>query len=83
MSNPKGIRNRSFTLTQGGQIMVYSSQNQIFLQLRHEILTQNDILQPSFKVALSLTQAEALSLAAELLQVAHIQMQQKEEETVA
>ncbi len=83
MANPKGLRNRSYTLEGGGQVMVYSNQNQIFLQLRREIPTETDVLQPSFKVALSLTPAEALGLASELLQAASIQMKLKELKPVA
>jgi hypothetical protein len=83
MANPKGLRNRSYTLEEGGQVMVYSNQNQIFLQLRREIPTETDVLQPSFKVALSLTPAEALGLASELLQAASIQMGLKESKPVA
>src|SRR2546423_3303380 len=39
------------------------------LQLRRKVPTQQDILAPSFKVAVSLTEDEALALAAELLSV--------------
>jgi hypothetical protein len=41
----------------------------ILLQLRREVPTQQDILAPSFKTAVSLTEGEALALAAELLSV--------------
>lgn len=75
MANPKGFRNRSLPLKQGGQVMVYSSQDEIYLQLRREIPTETDILQPSFKVAVSLTPAEALTLAAELLQISAAEIQ--------
>src|SRR2546428_10026766 len=39
------------------------------LQLRRKVPTQQDILAPSFKVAVSLTEDETLALAAELLSV--------------
>ncbi len=39
------------------------------LQLRRKVPTQQDILASSFKVAVSLTEDEALALAAELLSV--------------
>ncbi len=83
MANPKGLRNRSFTLEEGSQVMVYSNHNQILLQLRREIPTETDVLQPSFKVAVSLTPAEALGLASELLQAASVQLGQKESKPVA
>ena len=82
MANPKGYRNRSYNLEEGGQVMIYSNQNQVILQLRRETPTEADVLQPSFKVALSLTPAEALSLASELLQAASIQIGQKESKPV-
>ena len=77
MANPKGLRNRSYTLEEGGQVMVYSNQNQIFLQLRRDISTETDVFKPSFKVAVSLTLAEALDLASELLQAASSQLGKK------
>ena len=83
MANPKGLRSRSFTLEEGSLVMVYSNQNQILLQLRREIPTETDVLQPSFKVAVSLTLAEALGLASELLQAASVQLGQKESKPVA
>jgi len=78
MTNPKGFRNRSFTLDEGGQVMVYSNPDQIILQLRREIPTETNVLQPSFKVAISLTPSEALALASELLQAASSQLEKKE-----
>ena len=74
MANPKGFRNRSFNLDEGSQVMVYSNQDQILIQLRREIPTETDVLKPSFKVAVSLTMAEALALASELLQAASSQL---------
>ena len=74
MANPKGFRNRSFKLDEGGQVMLYSNQDQILIQLRREIPTETDVLLPSFKVAVSLTMAEALALASELLQAASSQL---------
>jgi hypothetical protein len=79
MTNPKGLRSRSFPLEGDGQVMVYSGQDQIFLQLRREVPTETDVLQPPFKVAVSLTQAEALGLASELLQAVANQIGQKKD----
>jgi hypothetical protein len=78
MANPKGFRNRSFALDEGSQVMVYSNQDQIILQVRREIPTETNVLQPSFKVAVSLTPSEALGLASELLQAASSQLEKKE-----
>jgi hypothetical protein len=54
MANPKGFRNCSFPLAEGSQVMVYSNQDQIILQLRQEIPTETNVLQPSFKLTVSL-----------------------------
>jgi hypothetical protein len=70
MSTPKGMHNRAFSLHSGGQVQVYSNAEHIYLQMRREVLTEQDILSPSFKVAVELTPAEALSLAVELLTLA-------------
>lgn len=56
-------------LQNGGQVMVYSNADQLFLQLNHETPTESNILEPSFKIALVLTH-EVLLLASERLQVA-------------
>jgi hypothetical protein len=53
----------------GDKVFVYSDAARILLQLRREVPTQQDILAPSFKTAVSLTEGEALALAAELLSV--------------
>ena len=47
--------------------MIYSNAEHIFLQLRHEVPTEQDILMPSVKAAVSLTTEEALALVTELL----------------
>lgn len=77
MANPKGMRNRSIPLKEGGQVMIYSSSDQLVLQLRLDVPTEADILRPSFKTALELTYDEALLVAAELLQVASAHIGQK------
>ncbi len=65
MGTPAGMRNVTFRLETGDKVFVYSDTTCIFLQLRREVLTQQDILAPSFKVAVSLTEGEALALASE------------------
>lgn len=44
MASPKGFRNRSFILEEGSQVMVYSNQDQILIQLRREVPTETDVL---------------------------------------
>jgi hypothetical protein len=79
MAIPKGFRNRSFPLEEGSQVMVYSNLGQIILQLRREIPTETNVLQPSFKVAVSLTISETLGLAAELLQAASSHLEKRKQ----
>lgn len=45
---------------------VYSNGDRIILQLRRNVPTTEDILMPSFKVALELSARDALALASEL-----------------
>jgi hypothetical protein len=63
------------TLASGEQVLLYSNMSQIVLQLRRQVPTEEDLLEPSFKVAVSLTALEAAQLAKDLLNVAHPQIQ--------
>jgi hypothetical protein len=69
MGTPPNMRHKPFPLKSGDSVHVYSDATRILLQLRREILTEQDILTPSFKTAVPLTEGEALALAAELLSV--------------
>jgi hypothetical protein len=69
MGTPAGMRHRSFRLNTGDHVCIYSDSTRILLQMRREVPTEHDILAPSFKTAVSLTEGEALALAAELLSV--------------
>lgn len=51
-------------------IHVYSDDQHIWLQLRRDVPTENDIGRPSFKVALCLTTGTAHKLGLELLNIA-------------
>ncbi len=63
------------TLGSGEQVLLYSNTSQIVLQLRRQVPTEEDLLEPSFKVAVSLTALEAAQLARDLLGVALPQLQ--------
>lgn len=67
MSNPKGMRAWAHPLESAALIHVYSDDSRIILQLRRAVATEDDVLAPSFKVAVTLTPTDALALAAELL----------------
>ncbi len=70
MSTPKGMRCTPRDLKSGDKLHVYSDPNQIVLQLRHQVLTEENVLGNSFKVSTKLTPLEAVALAAELLTLA-------------
>jgi len=67
MTTPKNMRAQTFTLKNGGAIHTYSNDEIILLQIRRSTPTEEDILQPSVKVAVNLSQQEALAIASELL----------------
>jgi len=67
MSTPKDMRGWNRTLPSGDQIHVYSDARRILLQLRRLVPTTDDVLPPSFKVAVELGTNDALALAVELL----------------
>jgi hypothetical protein len=72
MSTPTGMRCVTFRLEHGDKILVYSDSTRIFLQLRHSTPTgptDQDMLSPSFKVAVPLNEGVALALASELLSI--------------
>ena len=70
MPAPKGMRTITFSVNTTDAVHVYSDAQRIWLQLRRDIPTQQDIGKPSFKTALSLTPAQAIALAGELLTAA-------------
>jgi hypothetical protein len=72
MTNPKGMRATRIDTASGSAIHIYSNAEKIILQLRHSIPTEQDILTPSFKVAVELSDDEILALAGELLSVVTI-----------
>lgn len=67
MGHPKGMRAWARPLDAGAHVHIYSDDKQIILQLRRAVPTEDDMLAPSFKVAVTLTPTDALALAAELL----------------
>jgi hypothetical protein len=77
MATPKGTRAQRIPTKSGEAVHIYSNPNQIVLQLRKEVATELDFSAASFKVAVTLTPAEALSVAGELLTVAAMQIKPK------
>ena len=70
MPAPKEMRVISFALNPTDAIHVYSNAQNVWLQLRRAVPTQQDIGKPSFKIAVSLTPAQAIAIAGELLTAA-------------
>lgn len=70
MSNPQHMRTWAVPLAEGARVHVYSDSARILLQLRRNVTTEEDIIAPSFKVAVPLAPADALALAGELLSAA-------------
>jgi hypothetical protein len=76
MSTPHGMKCDTRTLATGDKVHIYSDATHIILQLRHQVPSEENLLGPSFKVAVSLTPAEAIGIASELLDVALPQLNQ-------
>jgi hypothetical protein len=67
MTTPKNMQAQTFSLKNGGAIHTYCNGEVILLQIRRSTPTEEDILQPSLKVAVKLSQQETLAIASELL----------------
>lgn len=76
MSTPHGMKCGTRTLATGEKVHIYSDAVRIILQLRRQVSSEEDLLEPSFKVAVLLTPAEAIGIASELLDVALHQLNQ-------
>jgi len=74
MTTPKNMRAQTFSLKNGGAVHTYSNDEVILLQIRRSTPTEEDILQPSVKVAAHLSPQEALVIASELLLAASRQL---------
>ena len=67
MATPTGIRNKPIAINDTDRIHIYSDASRIWLQLRRNHPTEDDIGTPSFKTAFLLSPEQALAIAAELL----------------
>lgn len=70
MSTPKGMKCSNHKLMSGDRVLIYSDRERIVLQIRHQTPTEENLLDPSFKVAVALAPADALLIASELLAAA-------------
>ncbi len=67
MSTPRGMKCVTRTMSTGDRILLYSNAEQLVLQMRRNVATEEELLAPSFKVAVSLSTPDAVWLAGELL----------------
>lgn len=72
MSTPANTRCYQVLARYGGKVHLYVSDYEIHLQLRREIATVDSIEEPSFKVAVELSPAQASELAFQLLSASKI-----------
>ena len=72
----KSMQWTSKTLVDGKKILVSNATQRIVLQVCQQGATEEDVLTPSFRVAVSLTPAETVALALDLLRAASPQLDQ-------
>ena len=70
MATPKGMRAQQFKVNPSDAIHVYSDDSHIWLQIRRDVPTEQDIGRSSYKVALCLQPSTALKLGLELMNIA-------------
>lgn len=70
MATPKGMRAFQLPVNGTDSVHVYSDDQHIWLQLRRDVPTEQDIGRPTFKVALCLQAGTAHKLGLELLNLA-------------
>ena len=70
VTTPKGMRAAQFPVNGSDVIHVYSDESHIWIQLRRDVPTEQDIGRPSFKVALCMQPGTAQKLGLELMNIA-------------
>jgi hypothetical protein len=70
VATPKGMRAQQFPVNASDVIHVYSDDSHIWIQIRRDVPTEQDIGRSSFKVALCLQPGTAHKLGLELMNVA-------------
>lgn len=70
MATPQGMRLATFAVNTTDDVHVYSDDHHIWLQLRRNVPTEQDIGRPSFKVAMNLNVGIAEKLGHELISLA-------------
>ena len=70
MATPKGMRAQQYPVNATDVVHVYSDDTHIWLQLRRDVATEDDIGRSSFKVAFCLQPGTAQKLGLELMNMA-------------
>jgi hypothetical protein len=70
VATPKGMRAQQFPVNASDAIHLYSDDNHIWLQIRRNVPTEQDIGRSSFKAALCLQPGTAEKLGLELMNIA-------------
>jgi hypothetical protein len=70
VATPKGMRALQYSVNPTDAIHVYSDETHIWLQIRRDVPTEQDIGRSSFKVALCLQPGTAHKLGLELMNIA-------------
>jgi hypothetical protein len=70
MATPKGMRAQQYPVNASDAVHVYTDDTHIWLQLRRDVATEDDIGRSSFKVALCLQPGTAQKLGLELMNMA-------------
>jgi hypothetical protein len=83
MATPKGIRAKPIPINATDAVHIYSDSTKIWLQLRREHPTEDDIGIASFKTALRITPTQAIAIAGELLSVAAAQQKNGKASVIA
>jgi hypothetical protein len=83
VATPKGMRAQQFSVNASDAIHVYSDDGHIWLQIRRDVPTEQDIGRSSFKVALCLQPGTAHKLGLELMNIAERNKEKMKAKAVA
>lgn len=83
MATPKGMRATQYPVNDSDAVHLYSDETHIWVQLRREVPTEQDIGRSSFKVAFCIQPGTAEKLGLELMNLAAKNKQRLKAKAVA
>ena len=83
MATPKGMRVQNFPINASDAVHIYSDETHIWIQLRRDVPTEQDIGRSSFKVAFCLTPGTAHKVGLELMNIADKNKEKQKAKAVA